>query len=639
LSIQISQSSPGRPSGGHRLAPRAAASLKGLSSTWALGLVVALLTWNVVFVGPYPGLDPSWWAGLYMAAAHDLAFGRQVIFTYGPLGFLGLPWLWESGLGVLAFLFGAVLHVAICTSLIWALRRTIGPVGALVASFLLVVTGIGADLPVIIAGVWCLAALSQDAPGPARWLVLGGGAILGALELLITPRPGVAVLAMATVTLAAGPQRRRDLLSFAGLAAVALGALWLAAGQGVGNLPDFVASSVQVVTGYSEAMGTQPISLLYLVAEIALGLGLVGAAAGLAPARRPERLGMALVMAVAVFSIYKEAAVRSDFDHVAVFTTTTAGLVAALPFGRRRVMAIAAIGALIVVNIAVDHHVNRPLTLNPVTYVRQAGDQVRLLVSAHRRAAIRFGAAIGMAEHYRVPVAMLAALRGHTVDVSPWEIGVAWAYGLDWKPLPVLQNYTAYTAHLDALDARALSGADGPQRILREDPALLEAGYPAATIDDRVAAWDPPRASLAMLCHYAEVRASVSWEVLARVGDRCGTPRSLGEIHAREGAPIVLPPDPAGSVLYAAVLGAAPSGLERVRTLLWRARFRYVSINGSMPHRLVPGTAADGLVLDVPRGLDYSPPFALSPGARTLSITGTGGPVTLALYAMSLATG
>jgi hypothetical protein len=43
---------------------------------------------------------------------------------------------------------------------------------------------------------------------------------------------------------------------------------------------------------------------------------------------------------------------------------------------------------------------------------------------------------------------------------------------------------------------------------------------------------------------------------------------------------------------------------------LLRPHNRYVDVNGKR-HRLVPGTAQDGLLLAVPAGADYPGPFAL----------------------------
>ena len=56
-------------------------------------VVVALtmLTWPVTSVTPLAGLDNSWQAGLSLALARGLVFGRQVVFTYGPLGLVTEP--------------------------------------------------------------------------------------------------------------------------------------------------------------------------------------------------------------------------------------------------------------------------------------------------------------------------------------------------------------------------------------------------------------------------------------------------------------------------------------------------------------------------------------------------------------------
>jgi len=45
--------------------------------------------------------------GLYLTAERGMHFGAQIMFTYGPLGFLGLPWMWYGGLSVMAFLYQA----------------------------------------------------------------------------------------------------------------------------------------------------------------------------------------------------------------------------------------------------------------------------------------------------------------------------------------------------------------------------------------------------------------------------------------------------------------------------------------------------------------------------------------------------
>jgi hypothetical protein len=51
-------------------------------------VLLAIVTWNVVFLAPSGGLDQGWEYGLYAAAHDGLHFGTDIVFTYGPLGFL-----------------------------------------------------------------------------------------------------------------------------------------------------------------------------------------------------------------------------------------------------------------------------------------------------------------------------------------------------------------------------------------------------------------------------------------------------------------------------------------------------------------------------------------------------------------------
>ena len=98
--------------------------------TWLLGGLVALFTWRLGFPTPIIGLDPSWNAGLYMAVHRGLAFGTQIIFTYGPLGFLRYTGLWYSDLAVdLVLLLGSPLRCPLLQSRMGAqedLRRRSG---------------------------------------------------------------------------------------------------------------------------------------------------------------------------------------------------------------------------------------------------------------------------------------------------------------------------------------------------------------------------------------------------------------------------------------------------------------------------------------------------------------------------------
>ncbi|MCZ6513480.1 MAG: hypothetical protein O6857_06080, partial [Nitrospinae bacterium] len=56
-------------------------------------------------------------------------------------------------------------------------------------------------------------------------------------------------------------------------------------------------------------------------------------------------------------------------------------------------------------------------------------------------------------KYYKIEDPLLELIGEKTVDIFPWEISLAYAYDLKWKPRPVMQSYVAYTPQLDKLNS------------------------------------------------------------------------------------------------------------------------------------------------------------------------------------------
>ena len=100
-----------------------------------------------------------------------------------------------------------------------------------------------------------------------------------------------------------------------------------------------------------------------------------------------------------------------------------------------------------------------------------------------------------------------------------------------------------------------------------------------------------------------------------------------------------MPPAPdRSSLVIVRIEGVGVSGLEKLRTLLYRALPRAVAFDGGRVFRLVPGTAANGIVLRVPRGADHPEPFQLDQATNTITVTKAGrqGDIRLRFSAMSI---
>ncbi len=634
---------PARMSAATAPAARARALAAGGGGTVAVGIAVALATWFIGFSPPTPGLDPSWVGGLYMAIEHGIGFGDDVVWTYGPLGFLISPVDWFIGLASIAYLWLALIHIVLAIGLVWAVRRSFGLPVAAVASFLLLSLLLAVETPFAIAALIAFAALSRDRPRWALPVLIVGGGLFAAVQILVKLSVGPPVLAMLVLAVIGAGARRWQVASFLSIFATSTLALWLITGQSLGALPAYVSNGREIISGYSEAMlvtgGDARLhtpGLLALLAAMAAVIG--GAALGDYRGRRARVCGV-LVAAAAAFPLFKEGVVRYDAPHIAGALTTLAVVWIALPLRHRPVLAAA--GALALVGVSMPAQMSGQVDatfdrLDAVANVRNAFDSIGDLLDPSDRVEKAHISKRLLQAAYNVEPAMLAELRDRTVAIDPWEIAVAWAYDLDWDPLPVFQGYQAYTAALDELNARRLASPEGPDNVLRMAANAGFATYPGRAVDQRVAAWDPPGQTLATLCNFGIERTGETWQLLARVPDRCGEPKLVASIDSSYGEQVEVPQAGPGEVIFARIEGAGVSGLESVRTFLYRARFRYATINGDEFFRLEPGTAEDGLLMNGPPELVGAGRFEQAPQARTLELTGPSGDLRYDFYSMSV---
>jgi hypothetical protein len=86
-------------------------------------------------------------------------------------------------------------------------------------------------------------------------------------------------------------------------------------------------------------------------------------------------------------------------------------------------------------------------------------------------------------------------------------------------------------------------------------------------------------------------------------------------------------PAPPGrrDIVFARIHGLGVDGWEKLRSFAYRARDRTVTFDGKSSWRLVPATAADGLIMRAAPGVDFPRPFQLAPDAREFSIQVDGG--------------
>jgi hypothetical protein len=590
---------------------------------------------------PSVGLDGSWNGGLAMAIHDDLQWGRDIVFSYGPLGFINGQSLWYDDLGLIAFAYGACLYVAFCMTLVWALRRLIPALPTVAIAYLIVTVLPLAEQAILVAVLVCMRALEGDRSERALNAFVVAGATFGAIEVLIKLSAGPVIAVFFLIALIGLRARWWQVGAYLVLLAAEVLALWLVTGQSLGEIPDFLRNTYEIVSGFSAAMITTTDVPAWevtaaTVAAVCVAFALVIASAqGSYRDSRARWCGVGL-MALAAFTVFKEGVVRTDAGHLSLFFSTACVLWISVPWARARwYWMLAGVAVIVAIGWPVRPE-GQTNNLDPIVNVRHAFDQARNVLSPSRREELTNAGRVAMKSIYKLDPRTLAALRGHTVAIEPWEIGVAWAYRLDWDPLPVFQNYSAYTSRLDQINTEAVSGPEGPERILRENTGLVYPEFPTRSIDSRFPGWDPPAQARAVLCRFAVVRATERWQVLARRPNRCGPSRPIGSAEASPGEAVQVPAPGRDEVVWARIDGAEIGGLERLLALLAHPRTRHAIVNGDQSYRLIPGTATDGLMMRSSDGIGGKGAFAQIPQARTVAVTGAGEDLHFSFYAMRL---
>ncbi len=459
---------------------------------WAALLLLAWLALPGDYIAMGRGLDVSWVYAINAAAGMGLRFGRDLIFTYGPLGWLAMP-------------------MAVDDNLAWALVFNLALHGLLVAVLAVHAAGGAWERLAMFAGAW-LILLGAGLPREYQWLLLtlillgtalraprpaaalaAAAAILAAVFLHIKFSLGVAALAtlglfhLLNLGLRNPRAGRRLLEAVAILGAVGAGLAWLLFNNS-GDYRQWLRGSLELAAGYSSAMSLPGPGM-----EVIFGVLVLALYAGLTVLAWTRDRASALfpVLASGIFlAAFKHGFVRQD-AHVVIFFTAASGIFAGwLLFARRGAFPAAAVALLVSLPLALAVGSRHGVMPGGVYYRLLSGqsamekvEYLRHRNEYERRFQAQFNAA---REAAAVPAPALAEIRaaGAGVDAVPWEL--TWIPGnrLRWRVQPLLQLYSAYTPWLDRFAAAHYTGADAPEYV------LLHYG----SLDGRYLAWDAPLA-------------------------------------------------------------------------------------------------------------------------------------------------
>lgn len=427
-----------------------------------LGIIT--LSFPTLALPLFPSLDSSWMIGLHEAVKRGFVFGRDVGFTYGPLGYILFP-LNEGTAPTVSSLLLLALYATwwISVALIVSRLQSYGKV----LVFMVGTLGFGiagqreflCTPSIILLATSGFLVLAQVRQRP-RWAL--PSAILTAVGLLSKFNIGIACLGSFLAYLVLGPCRvtlRQAALQgvmLIVLLAVMLVVLFRAINGPLLILPDYVMTYWWMASGYSSQMTlTADSAYESLVLILAWGVAVFLLIPLLDRSTRGCYASLLSILALPLFLTYKSAIVRSDNSHmnagIATFLALLCLLLPAEMGNQGRVLFRLLIPALTL-----------GFTITSCSDTRDSfGPLSMFLVDGPRHVADLFGwervqtslrtAFDAFREHEALPASDLSYIRGASVDVYPWDISLVVANRLQWSPRYVLQSYQAFHPTLDAM--------------------------------------------------------------------------------------------------------------------------------------------------------------------------------------------
>jgi len=571
------------------------------SRSWAWPGAVAFIAavsivWLATIGWPEPArpdLDPSWQQVLVDAWIQGRRFGHDLVFTWGPWGFLFsvfyLPGaldakLWFEAVGRLGI---SALLVAVA----WPLSplRRVAWVAALALFSHNMFDPVAVAVIPAIGAAWLL-------PGDRPLRTTLGITALGGLALVKFTLLGLigVVAAVGAGCLVADRRPKRAATLMAALGA-STGLWWIGAGQQLGDFALWIRLSLDIAAGYASAMSLAP-TPRFLAAGV---LVLAAYAVWLLPAlwmaaSNRDRLVIAGMAVAPLLVAWKHGYTRAD-GHVMYFFLTALLMSVLLPViaGASRWTRFASLAPMVASLVAFE------LAFPGVVASRPGDALARVRLSARRLADLpafdrdfrhRFDAAASAA---RLPDEVRRAIGDSHVDLIGYSQGLLHLNGFEHRTRPVIQSYSAYTPFL-AERNRAFLATD-------RAPAFLVASL--ETVDGRYPAQDDAPLLVDMPLRYELVYEEARGVLLKRRDVQPPPERLAGDLlldtEIAPGATLDLP---AGRTAAQWItIEAQPSLRARLRSLVLAPSALFMTLvddgSNTVHTRVVPAIAADGFLL------------------------------------------
>jgi hypothetical protein len=462
---------------------------------------------------PSPQLDPSWASTLSYFAKSRFQFGTDIIFTFGPLGYLYTNFY--SGFMLSETI---VLELTLKAFIAFQLVTVTVRAGKLFGTILFLCTVFLShhikDYLFHFSILFSLITVCESQNQP--WRALASLTFLAVLSLIKFSFLVMAIVGLFPIMIYCTIAGRWKLLALvAGQFVTSFLVVWIITGQSVTAIPNYLISSLHIATGYQKSMfqASDTASLIVGCAILAISvISLVGLA--VCSDKKPIKYLITFLVVQCIFLSWRHGFLRAEFYHIIqYYLFSQLALISAWAVLKpyvvicRKHLSIIVVLALVLpfAGIFVGGPFYWLVLIKPTGWANLKDALISISNFPNYLEKLEDQLATAKARH---ALPKTKALVGReSVDVFGFEQAIALLNEFNYRPRPVFQSYSAYDSFLVQANQQYYLSDRAPRFVL----------FKLQSIDDRVPAGDDSTTLETILLNYIPVLAERGYLLLKRL--------------------------------------------------------------------------------------------------------------------------
>jgi hypothetical protein len=464
------------------------------SFPWFFCFLITYISSFIISGGsaPIADLDQSYQVVLEYARSHNFQFGQDIVFTFGPLGFLN-TWVSQGLFPAQRIIFALAWSGVVAWSATGLARQIPGRMKFVFLGWFLIYSNLGwlEQHAFLVMAYGCMILMDdvQRRKGAAATF-LSVFAVLALIKFTFFIAVIVSVILCVLVQIG----KRNFKSSFAIIicfVSIFL-AIWLADGQKIENLFSWIAGSFEIAGGFTDAMTIFPKGKVLITSAIAGALFLASLLVIIRSARLNLRnVGILLVTTAFVFLAWKQGFVRADghvmfficFLPIAFAVLLTENFQKNMNRKPRLCIVMLFMSAIILCNWAADFQEPGTMLTKlidwPGNMMWNSTRIIKCITGDWKYCFTALREDKQLKQEPDLPIAR-AIVDKASIDVINYRQWAALANNLNYRPRPIIQGYSVYTPYLQDLDLAFYQSEKHPQYLL----------FKMETIDNRFPALD-----------------------------------------------------------------------------------------------------------------------------------------------------